>query len=245
VATEDDDSSWTSSKRSQILIVLLATAIANQYGFWRIFHIAILEHIGITDMPRLAVWPLISALYSIVIGTVFGAAVQPPRKAGAKLPDPNPLARLVLKHRFWIGVVLIVIGYLAAVFAEPRFAAGVAPSLLSLGLAASVTRDVQIPEIKTVVTPSVLFWTVFVLGIAYGNGVVTAMDIRDGRSYLAATFPNQPQDPLRYLARVGDHVFFYNPTKRAASLYELKDVEPLTLTPVSDQVATATPSKSK
>jgi hypothetical protein len=105
MATDGDDTSWISSSRTQLLIVLLATAITNQYGFWHIFHIAILEHIGISDVPRLAVWPLISVLVGMT-GTIAGMIISPRRKTGVGASSPGRIGRFLLKYRSWIGAAV-------------------------------------------------------------------------------------------------------------------------------------------
>jgi hypothetical protein len=236
MATDGDEASWMSSSKSQVLIALLATSITNQYGFWHIFHIAILEHIGITDVPRLAVWPLISLSISM-IAAIAGMIISPRRRIAASDGTPTALGKFLLKYRFWIGLAFLFAGEVVAFLSDAKLAANVAPLLFAAGFFICVDHDIQIPAIRMVITPSVLALTVAVLGISYGNGVVAAVDIRDGEKFLRANFPHQPNDSLRYLARVGEHVFFYDPTKRAATLYELKNVEPLSLTAISSSTA--------
>jgi hypothetical protein len=211
-------------------LVITGTAVANNYGYWRIFHVAILEHIGVSDLPRLAAWPLIAAFSSVVLGALIQTVIfeaGPPRANSA----PGFAAQMLLRLRDLVGLLALILGGLLAFFAEPFIAASTAPFFFGVAVFAFVRAPLQmIPGLKATVSPTVLGLTVVILGIAYGKGTVAALDIAYGNRYLHATFKGQPTDSLRYLGRVGEHVFLYDPKLRSTNLYALKDVEPLALT---------------
>jgi hypothetical protein len=222
--------SWnTTSARTQMIIIFSATALANQYGFWRVFNVAIFEHIGISDIPRLAMWPLISGFAGVALGCFIAYwAPPPPPSAGA----PAFVSVVFGKFRIPLGLGLLLLGFTAAIVVPPRFSAYLAPLCLSMGLSTLMVRDVDIPLFKVRISPIIASTSILLLGFAYGQGVARAVDIRDAREYVQASFATQPSNSLRYLGRAGDNVFLYDPNARAAVLYEIKSVEPLTLTAV-------------
>ena len=223
---DESSTSWSAAAA----LVITGTAVANNYGYWRIFHVAILEHIGVSDLPRLAAWPLVAAFSSVVLGALIQTVVfeaGPPRAKS----EPGFAAQMLLRLRDLVGLLALTVGVLLAFYALPIIAASTAPILFGIAVFAVVRAPVQIiPGLKANLSPTFLGLTVIVLGIAYGKGTVTALDIVYENQYLRATFKGQPTDSLRYLGRVGEHVFLYDPKLRSTNLYALKDVEPLALT---------------
>lgn len=220
-------------------LVITGTAVANNYGYWRVFHVAILEHIGVSDLPRLAAWPLIAAFSSVGLGLFIQTVLLdagPPRARS----EPGFVAQMMLRLRDLVGFLALIAGGLLAFYALPVIAATVAPIFVGIGVVALVRAPVQIlPGLNAKVSPIVLSLAVIVLGIAYGKGTVTALDIRDGNHYLRVAFKGQPNDSLRFLGRVGEHVFLYDPRLQSTNLYALKDVEPLALTEASSAIRVA------
>jgi hypothetical protein len=231
----DSKSKWLPPGSSVLVLIVIVPSLANQFGFWRIFHVAILEHIGIADIPRLATWSLISALLGFAIGVIAGPLLLSPR-AGQQQRTRTISKRV----RFWVsiqGFAMMVFGVIAAFTAPPEIAGGSAAVLIGGGIGLAFTHPVKLPFVDFEMAPLLISWAVMIVGIAYGSGTLNAIRIRDGKEYLLASFPHKPQSELRYLARAGDHVFLYDPAAHATILYELKDVEPLTLTAVNPPIA--------
>lgn len=143
---------------------------------------------------------------------------------------------------------MLAIGVYGFIAFDPVKAAVVVPFALVAAITILQPDPVKIPFLDLSIGPLILDYAVLTIGAAYAHGIITASEIRDGKEYLQARFPNQPKDSLRYLARAGDQVLFYDPTSNATVLYELKNVEPLSLIHVDNSKSspkqTAAPTQS-
>lgn len=86
-----------------------------QFGYWGSFHVNPLEFISITDVGKLAVYPLVVTFACILSGILIGKLLiitHYPPGAGAD----TPIGRKLNKHRTWLAASLILIAANVAIF---------------------------------------------------------------------------------------------------------------------------------
>ncbi|PLY57305.1 hypothetical protein HBH1_04397 [Herbaspirillum sp. BH-1] len=194
----------------------IITSACYLFGFWGAFHINVMEFAGVTDLAKLASFPLIAGLLSILFGTAIPEILHNPRLspgAGAS----TTVGRLGRKHwRIIVALQVLAIPLVAILGSEPYKWLFVALliGLLSIPLSHVdfVIAVLPVPRIRhtalylLLCIPPTAFW--FGRSDAHiikHDQPVHVVDI--ARSKLE--FKETPEKRVAFLGRVGDYNFFY------------------------------------
>jgi hypothetical protein len=218
-----------SVRRTFIVVYVTLVSIAHEYGYWSSFHINFLEHVGLADLPKLAVWPIgatagASIVWSIVAFTTFRPIFPP----GGGV---NTRAGIFLnKIRMPVGLALFVWGVLSFSLMKESYLWWVfGPALIANGLVIAVDLVAICARLGANLPVYGDFFIVFLPCLAFGVGNYDASNIINGRNYVEARFKDSGPFPLRYLGRASDYVFFWNADAKETEIRQLEAIQPLFL----------------
>jgi hypothetical protein len=218
-------------------------AILYLWGYWGTFNVNVLEHINISEVVKIAVYPLVSAFLFFVIGVVIGEVISP---RGA-LPEgggrDSVLGRFLNKN---IGKLLALFLFInLAVFLYLDFIGSPEKWHILVPLFALLTyfplksSDLLRNELKSDKVRSVAIFVLSALiPFAYGRGVINANNILTGKNFLYQNIdPPSVQDDsaaepsarLRYLGKLNDRFIFFDPVKEATVFVAMAEIKALEL----------------
>lgn len=184
-------------------------------GYWGAFDIRVMEYVHLTDVFKLAVFPLTIAITTTALGVVIGQVLV---DVTHKSPSP-PIPR-ALRVAFWIGVyALLLLIFLLFVFGTERkweLLPGLIAPFATIHLRDAPILQRLLPDAR--VRYLVAFILVAIPLQSYGRGVLDADSLRSGSFFVYAVegVPGgaSPSDPLRQprlIGRAGDQMFFFDP----------------------------------
>jgi hypothetical protein len=227
-------------KNYVVFAVPYGAVVASLYlfGFWGSFHVNVLEFVGLSDLIKLAIYPLFISLASLLVGYIlveffWGSALPP----GGGADSPN--GRFGKKHwRYLIGGYLIII-FAVAIFGpspEKWFLVAVLVSFLSTPLThLQIFIDI-IPNPRA--RRSMLFLLILVAGIAFYYGTYNAHLAKSGRGSLLVdvsrsklSLQHEPKKPVVYLGYVSGYFVLLESASGAVVFVKAKDDTPVFLLP--------------
>ncbi len=213
------------------------------WGYWGTFNVNVLEHISISEVVKIAVYPLVSAFIFFVIGVLIGQFIAP----GSALPPGGgkntAVARFLNKKIGKILVLFLFVGITISVFKEfissPErwfILAIVIAFVVYLPLKSSdfLRNELKSDEVRS----AAIFIVSALVPFAYVRGVMNAQNILTGKNFLYQNIdlPNihggsaaEPSARLRYLGRLNDRFIFFDPIKEATVFIALEGVKALEL----------------
>lgn len=225
---EPEKTAWISARHTYIVFYVILLAFAHEYAYWSAFNVHLLEHIGLADLPKLAVWPIVATAGVLVIGPgismLVGSRILPPG-AGAHTSVGIKLE----KFRKPIGLLLILSGLLLSsvdVLSEEVWM--VWPALFTSGVWIGIDVQALFERLGIKLRYPLDFFIVFLPCLALAMGHSEALKIVNGHEYIEAHFQNSGTT-LRYLGRAGDYVFFWDSNDKDTEIYRLDSIQPLTL----------------
>jgi hypothetical protein len=218
-------------------------AILYLWGYWGTFNVNVLEHINISEVVKIAVYPLVSAFLFFVIGVLIGQFIAP----GSSLPPGGgkntALGRFLDKKIGKIFILFLFVGVCAFIFFDFigsrekwTILAIVVAFVIYLPLKSS---DVLRNELKSdEVRSAAIFIVSALVPFAYVRGAMNAQDILTGKNFLYQNIdPPSVQDDsaaepsarLRYLGKLNDRFIFFDPVKEATVFVAMAEVKALEL----------------
>ena len=213
------------------------------WGYWGTFNVNILEHINISEVVKIAVYPLVSAFLFFLIGVLVGQFIAP----GSSLPPGGgkntALGRFLNKN---IGKLLALFLFInLAVFLYLDFIGSPEKWHILVPLIAILTyfplksSDLLRNELKSDEVRSVAIFVLSALiPFAYGRGVINANNILTGKIFLYQNIDTpsvqddsavEPSARLRYLGKLNDRFIFFDPVKKATVFVAMAEVKALEL----------------
>lgn len=92
--------------KTVFVLYLFVVSLAHEYGYWSNFHIQLLEHIGLSDLPKLAVWPILGGGGVLLVSSLL-------MQAHLATTDPSPPSFVaktvpyVRRNVSWVGPLLL------------------------------------------------------------------------------------------------------------------------------------------
>lgn len=233
---------YESLKATTLLPLLSAYFIAvgalYLWGFWGSFGVNILEYLGLTDVVKVAAWPVGSAFVFLIIGMVMGE-IGP--GARLKLPEGGgrhtPFGIWLNKHRHSLAFALMVFLVTLVTFGPPQMWQLVAMFggiFLSLPLRRHPILVKLIPNdsIRSALALAAVVLPVY----AFGQGRVNADEIRSGHRYFyvlsgseGISSTGDMQTSMRYVGYAGGTYFFWEPSLNGVTLVPASAVQSLKL----------------
>lgn len=203
-------------------LYLVAVGLLYLWGYWPTFGINILQYLNLTDILKLAAYPLVSSFIFVAVGAVFGELTGPHHLLPSGGGRDTPIGRLLQRHAplirvgyTLITVTLLLFGpitkwlVLSVLFAIPVYLEAKKAGLFASVLPSDSTRSIVILLLAVLPT------------FAYGRGKLDAAAILDGTSYqylaagtvegLTVPDPTDIRNRVKYLGQVNDYVFFLLP----------------------------------
>jgi hypothetical protein len=210
--SEPTQNDGLSIKHTYMAFFVVFVAFAHEYGYWSEFHIHLLEHIGLADLPKLAVWPVVATAGAYVLGSIIGLVTSKPSVYSPGSGANAPTGTVLNRYRRPIGLFLVTCGLLSySVLWVSENVWAVGPLLITFGLLIAVDIPPLMERIGIKLSFSIALMLVFLPCLAFGIGHSEALKIIDGTNYVGARFMNSGP-ALRYLGRAGDYVSFGIPT---------------------------------
>lgn len=202
-------------------IYSLLVAILYLWGYWSPFGINILEHLSLSDVVKIAAYPIASVFIFLAIGALMGEIMMPegfmPPGGGA-----HTRAGIVLRRYAPILLSIYMFSILALFLFGPIEKWRVLPVLIAIPVSLALKNILPLNAIiKSERTHTTLLFLLATLPpFAYGQGAIKANDIISGKNYSLVISKIQSADPkadssqsthLRYIGKAGDQYFLYSP----------------------------------
>ena len=214
------------------------------WGYWGSFGVNILEYLGLTDVVKVAAWPVGSAFVFLLVGFVLGETAP-----GTRLPEGGGrhtrVGKWLNRHARALGFGFMLLMTVLVTVGPPQIwllAAGLVGVVLGLPLKnfPPIVRQVPNDSIRTVLT----FATVVLPIYAFGQGKVNADEIRSGYKYLyvlpgseGITATGDIKTSSRYVGYAGNTFFFWEPTTNGVTLVPATTVKALMLARIPKEAA--------
>ena len=213
------------------------------WGYWGTFNVNVLEHINISEVVKIAVYPLISAFVFFVIGVLIGQFIAP----GSSLPPGGgkntALGRFLNKPIGKIFVLFLFVGVTILVFLEfissPQRWIVLAVFIAFIVYLPLKSSDIFRNELKSdEVRSAAIFIISALVPFAYARGAINAQNILTGKNFLYQNIdlPSvqndsavEPSARLRYLGKLNDRFIFFDPVKEATVFVAMAEVKALEL----------------
>jgi hypothetical protein len=225
--TEDSFDLGSAYKHWPVWLTVYATASGAiyQHAFWSQFHISITQYMGLQDLVRISLMPLMVfiALISVALAVqIFvmewwlgsskvardpGAPVRQPRR---RHHSGVPLALTML-------VLIILISLL--VWNWDKYMTAVSVGVVGLFICFILARRSSVlHKMGSRFARDLLLAAIAALPLSYTLGKTAAWVILDGESYVAASLIEQDQahifrgnspEPIKFLGHIGQYDFFY------------------------------------
>jgi hypothetical protein len=221
-----------------LTLFLMVVAVLYLWGYWTTFYVNILEYLSLTDVIRLAAYPLASTFLVVAIGPAlsqFGLGSKLPVGGGRN----TPVGRVLRK----IAPVLVVL-YVAATLWLVVSNVPNKWQFLPYWIALPVAFFAQERGFLSSVLPNqnLRYFAILMLAIlptfAFGEGRRRAEEIVAGSAFDYVLSPIEsvsipsdacPIQRIRYLGHTGDYFFFLDPTTSALAITKFKDDKTLLL----------------
>ena len=207
-------------------------------GFWIPFRLNVLEFIGIGDIAKLALMPLVIGMVPLFFSAGVMTIFHKPYRASTPRDVPK---WFVVLRRFerWIGLLLLVAIFSVSFFVDsPWKWMAVTELVMILGMPALYwTPIVQLCPSRPVRTFVFAFAT-SALGLSFTWGAMSANMIMSGHAALLVDMQRShldlgeaPMHPLEYIGRVGDYFFLFETKSQTLIFVKPKDNALLALVP--------------
>lgn len=187
------------------------------FGYWGPLGLNVFEHIGLTDVVRLSLYPIVVSLSFLVVGMIVGNLIGPffPPGGGQK----TKFGQSVKKHEwvFWtIWAGFLVYGYIWGI--EPYKWVGLAAllGLLNVPIQNTDSMIAMFPERSFRVT--LVSAALLIPSMAFAHGRIHADEVISGKAKRAIDATRidsglnlraTARKPIMYVGRLGDRIVLY------------------------------------
>lgn len=209
------------------------------WGYWGAFEVNILEHIGLSEIVKSAIFPIASAFAFFAIGAFLGEALAStlhlPPGGGANTTVGKRLRRLapIIFPTYILAVTLL---FLAGPVEKWR----ALPVLFAMAVYLPLkSTDLLRNEFKSDGARSIVVFLIAALApFAYGRGVLEANYIVEGKnfSYSVSDLPGlpvaataRPSERPRYVGKANDRYVFFDPVRNSTTFIATTELTTLTL----------------
>jgi hypothetical protein len=236
--TSEPTSSTLLSVKVWLAPYALAVSTLYLWGYWGTFGINVLDYIGVSDIIKAAVYPVMTGLMALAVGALLGELMSPRLEPGAGantrigklLNDSLPLLRTAYVVLLAVVVMFswpnkwLVVGVLVAV-----------PVYFQLKKSALLANEIPSDSARSIT----LFMLIMAVPVAFHRGQLQGTAVVEGASYQTVTseLPTKGAtarlshaDKQRFIGKLGDRFAFYDPDARSVSLIESSEIKVLTLT---------------
>ncbi|WP_431288811.1 hypothetical protein [Roseateles chitinivorans] len=240
------------------------------WGYWGTFDINVLDYIGVSDIIKAAVYPLVTGLIGLGVGALLGEVMAPRLEPGGGANTRLGKLLNAALPALGIGYVVLLLVSLMSDWPNKWLIAGVlvtGPIYLQLKKSAFLANEIPSDSVRSIV----IFMLIMATPVAFYRGRLAGTAVVDGGSYQAVVseLPIKgsaanlaPAEKPRFVGKLGDRFAVYDPVARSVSLIAASEMKVLTLAdsevlskakphaaapasaPASSTGATSTPSPS-
>ena len=207
------------------------------WGYWGTFGINVLDYIGVSDIIKAAVYPVVSAFAFMAIGALLGEVLSPRLEPGAGAN--TPVAKLLRKAAPYIVAAYAALVVGVALFGGPN-KWHLVPILLAVAayLPAKafglLAREIRSDGIRSIA----VFLLVALVPFSFGHGRKQANEVIDSATYqvVVSELPLKASgaklstaEKPRFVGKLGDRLAVYDPVARSVSLIAASELKVLTL----------------
>jgi hypothetical protein len=215
---------------------LVCVGACYSFGYWGHFDIDILQFVGLTDIAKLAIYPLLFFAVTTVLTITWteitlGAALPPGGGAA------TPIGRVGLKYwRVLVALVLLALAATLLYVPEPRkwYAVSLLASFLAVGLThvRALIELLPNPRIRAVLLLQLVLLPT--LSFAHGRASAFRVESGDAAFYVDAERSGLPlrsdlSAPIVYLGKLGETYVYLEKKTGKLALVKAKDDVPLIL----------------
>ena len=220
--------------KSQIIylssLYFVSVSVLYLWGYWGTFDINIIEFLSVTDVVKLAAYPVGSALILFAIGVVVGELHN---SSGRALPEGGGreglIGRFLNRHGTPVSALYLIVCVLVYLFMPEKWT--LLPLLISWPVSVAMLR---LEFVRTYLPDrfraSIVFLATMFPLIAYGTGVRDAEHILDGKKY---KYVRVGSSVLKYVGHASDNLFFITSDNAAIVIKKLDQIagEPMAFYP--------------
>jgi len=221
---------------STLSIYFIAVGVLYLWGYWGYFHVNIMEYMGLSDVVKVAAWPVGSAFVFMLVGMVLGE-MRPADVLPAGGGRSTSLGGWLNKHRTALAVSFML-GLVALLAFGPTHVWPIAALLAGIVLALPLQQLPHLVKLiphasaRTILTIAAVVLPLF----AFAQGRVNADKIYAGQSYFyvlsdsdGVSATGSPQSSMRYVGFAGGTFFFWDPDVSGVTLIPSSVVKSLKL----------------
>lgn len=216
----------------------LAVSTLYLWGYWGTFGINVLDYIGISDIIKAAVYPVMTGLMALAVGALLGELMSPRLEPGAGAN--TRIGKLLNDSLPLLGTAYVVLLAVAVMFSWPNkwLVVGVlvaVPVYFQLKKSALLANEIPSDSARSIT----IFMLIMAVPVAFDRGRSEGSAVVDGASYQTVTseLPTKGAtarlahaDKQRFIGKLGDRFAFYDPVARSVSLIAASEIKVLTLT---------------
>lgn len=239
-----ENSELSSSKLppARFLLPPYALLVATLYlwAYWRSFSVDVFEHISLTEVVKIAAYPILSAFFFSAIGVLISEVISIDKKQPSEKNQETAFTKFMNR---WVGMimgVILLIFFISIFFVSFEYQWIFSAFLIGLFLSFLViSTNFLESEIKSGSLRSAAVFLISVLvPLSYAQGSINARRILEGKDFLyqAVDIFGSPHDSnlapkmrLRYLGKLNDRFIFFDPIKETTILLASSDVKSLEL----------------
>lgn len=197
------------------------------WGYWGSFGINIMQFISLSDIPRIAAYPLLASVLTFTAGALFNIST------GVTLPDGEgkntPTGKFLNRHSNYIIPILLAI-QLAFYFLGNHWKMVIICFICTLQLAfycaKNDTFSKLFPSIR--IPNAAITIIITTLTMSFGIGKIEANHLIYGTNNTTATI-NNTQDKMIYIGHAGDYLFLLTQDKSTTIIIRNQEATMLSL----------------
>ena len=239
-----ENSELSSSKLPPVRFLLppyaLLVATLYLWAYWRSFSVDVFEHISLTEVVKIAAYPILSAFFFSAIGVLISEIISIDKKQPSEKNQETAFTKFMNR---WVGMimgVILLIFFISIFFVSFEYQWIFSALLIGFFLAFLVrSTNFLESEIKSgSLRSAVVFLMSVLVPLSYAQGSINARRILEGKDFLyqAVDIFGSPHDSnlapemrLRYLGKLNDRFIFFDPIKETTILLASSDLKSLEL----------------
>ena len=219
------------------------------WGYWGAFGINVLDYIGVSDIIKAAVYPLVTAFMSLAVGAFLADFMSPKVEPGSGANTPIGKVLNAALPVLTVVYVLAIVAVMMSPWPNKWLAAGAmvtGPAYFHLKTSQLLAKEIHSDRVRSIV----IFLLIMAAPVAYHRGRTAAAGVTEGTSYQTVVSELPPRSTAaklanaekpRFVGKLGDRFAVYDPVARSVSLIAASEMKVLTLAD-SEVLSKAMPS---